>query len=105
MSSISLDIITFSEEGPSISPGNASHPAIGDSLIFCEYSKYRSISTEVNSSGSEIELTEGLVSSISRPFISTISELTILLIYLSFIIRSMSSGSIFRWLLGKEPKK
>ena len=55
MSSISLDIITFSEEGPSISPGNASHPAIGDSLIFCEYSKYRSISTEVNLSGFEIE--------------------------------------------------
>ncbi|GET57646.1 hypothetical protein RIR_jg6410.t1 [Rhizophagus irregularis DAOM 181602=DAOM 197198] len=61
MSSISLDIITFSEEGPSISPENASHPAIGDSLIFASIAgKYRSISTEVNSSGSEIEPTEGL---------------------------------------------
>ncbi|CAG8785369.1 3574_t:CDS:1, partial [Racocetra fulgida] len=51
-------------------PGNASHPVIKDSLMFCKYSKYLYISADVNVSFSESDLTEGLLLRNSRSFTS-----------------------------------
>ena len=85
-----------------ISPGNNLLPVINDSQIFIELSQNWCILSEVYSSVSEIDLTDGQFSRNLRPFVCVL-ELIILPIRLSVISLCINSGLICQWLFGKEP--